>query len=70
MANDKMVTQYGESVDPPCMTCVWRSKEEVGFCLAFPKGNIPKDILLAKNSHTKPVKGDHGYQYLKGEPSQ
>ncbi len=40
---------------------------EVQYCTAFPKG-IPDDIAYGKNQHLKPVKGDNGIQFEKGEP--
>ena len=33
-----------------------------GTCKAFPDG-IPSDIVLCKNDHSEPRKGDHGIQF-------
>ena len=36
-------------------------------CKAFPDG-IPDSIAYGTNKHDKPVKGDHGIRYEKGDP--
>jgi hypothetical protein len=44
-----------------CQKCVWRFRGTL-TCAAFPDG-IPEEVLEGKIDHSKPYKGDHGFQY-------
>lgn len=44
----------------PCGNCIHLLKERK--CKAFKEG-IPTDILIGKNNHRKPFKGDNGIQF-------
>lgn len=52
---------------PMCMKCIYLTEvgslDNVGWkCKAFPDG-ISEKILTQKMDHTKPIKGDKGFQY-------
>jgi hypothetical protein len=49
-------------VMPKCATCLLYLGGR--SCIAFPKDDeIPDEIWSGENDHSKPVKGDHGFQY-------
>jgi len=43
-----------------CVNC--KHFRGANTCEAFPDG-IPEKILIGKNNHDKPVRGDHGIQF-------
>ena len=45
-----------------CRNCKHLILNRFRSCKAFPSG-IPNDILIGKNSHKKPFKGDSGILY-------
>lgn len=45
-----------------CAVCKHSFKTQPG-CTAYPKGNIPKEIVQGKITHEKPHPGDHGTQW-------
>lgn len=50
------------TVMPKCATCKFFLLSR--SCFAFPEdGTIPDEIWTGKNDHSKPVKGDNGFQY-------
>ncbi len=67
--DDKMVSQHGFIVDPPCRSCAHRSKTDFTLCLAFP-GGIPIEILQGKNDHRGPFPGDKGITYTKAPDTE
>lgn len=63
--------QIDEFVGAECHECKHAVIDSWGYitCAAFPDG-VPDDIMFEGRLHRRPIKGDHGIQFERGEPTR